>query len=76
MSTHLYYNDGHQANSQMKADLKRVRQARPDRYVERKVKEQRHSPDGGTVTIEVNVEPNALAPTPKQRHELWTRRAK
>jgi hypothetical protein len=76
MSTVYYYNDGVGASAQMKADLKRVRLAKPDRYVTRQVTEQRHSVDGGTLNIQVNREPDAIPMSARQRHDFWTRRAK
>lgn len=76
MSVPHYYKDGVGASAQMKQDLKRVRAKRPERYVERVAKEQRHSAEGGTVTISVTVPPNASAPSGRQRHEFWTRRPK
>jgi len=75
MSIPNYYNDGHTASAEMKRDLARVRLAKPERYLTRKVKEQRHSTEG-TVDVVVNREPDSLAMGRRARHEFWTRRAK
>lgn len=57
----------------MKADLKRVRAAHPERYLTRKVKEQRVDTEGRTWVVTVNREPDAVVPTPYERHRLTGR---
>lgn len=73
MSVPFYYNHGPGASAQMKADLKRVRAAKPERYLTVKVKEQRVDSDGKTFHVTVNREPDAVAPTPYERHRLTGR---
>jgi hypothetical protein len=70
MSVPFYYNHGPGASAQMKADLKRVRLARPDRYLTRKVKESRVDTAGKTTAVIVDRQPDAVAISPRERHYL------
>lgn len=72
MSVPFYYDHGPAASAVMKADMHRVRLARPDRYRSRLVKEQRMGEDGNTTTVTVRAEPDAKPISGRQRHELCT----
>lgn len=70
MSVPFYYNHGPQASAEMKRDLKRVRAKRPERYLERKAKEQRFDADGKQTTITVTVPAQAQPMSGKERHKF------
>lgn len=57
----------------MKADLKRVRKARPQRYVTGKVKEQRVGANNVISYVEVTRQADAIVPSPRERHYLADR---
>jgi hypothetical protein len=71
MSVPFYYNDGPGASAQMKRDVQRVRLAKPHRYVSHKVKEQRMSEDGNSITVTINAEPTAAPMSARARHAMF-----
>ncbi len=69
MGVPFYYNHGPQASAEMKRDLARVRKNHPERYLERKAKEQRNTPDG-QVTVTVTVPAEAQPMSGQERHKF------
>jgi hypothetical protein len=74
MSVQYYYQDGMHLSATLKADYRRVRAKNPKRYVKRKVTEQRMGPDGNTVSIVVNAEPDAVPMSAFDRHNFANNR--
>lgn len=64
-----YYGHGSQMSADMKAIIKRVRAKTPNRFLSYEVEETRK--DGKTVRVEVA--PEAIPPTPADRHRMSVR---